>query len=123
VPRTAGHLQELGDAWQEACDYPAAIGALEAARRIDPAPALLERLAGLYLQRQAWSKAATAAREGLARARGARRGRLQLLLGSALYQAGRAAEARLAFQAAGRLPATARQARAWLQALAPGGSS
>jgi tetratricopeptide (TPR) repeat protein len=116
VSTTPDHLALLATAWENAREPALAIPKLDAAARLGGDGSLWLRLAALQLANGAPAGAVTSARAalmpGVKNPQGAR-----VMLGRALYAAGRLQEAREAFALAGKEPADSAVAAKWLRFL------
>ena len=116
ITTTSEHLALLATAWERAQEPARAMPRLEEAARMDNDGALWMRLAGLQLAQGVPEGAAASARAALAL--GDRTpADARLMLGRALYAAGRLQEARDTFVLAGKEPGARAAAAQWLRFL------
>lgn len=115
VARSRAAYQKLADAWIGAREYERALEPLETAADMAPDGDLFVRLAEVHMQRENWSGMANALRRAIDKG-GLRDGNnAQLLMGVALFQQDRFADARPYFERAARSESRADQANTYIQ--------
>ena len=117
IARSPANLGVLAAAWQQAGEPWRSLASLREATGTDADAAQWLRLAGLELQLGEAEAAARSARAALGAGGGDRPDSARILLGTALFEAGRMDEAREAFLAAGRDPRSRDEAGRWVRYL------
>lgn len=117
IARNAANLGLLAAAWQQAGEAGRSLAPLREATGPGADAAQWLRLATLELQLGEAGAAARSARAALSAGGGERPDAARILLGTALFEAGRIDEAREAFLAAGRDPRSQEEAGRWVRYL------
>lgn len=117
IARNPANLGVLAAAWQQAGEPQRSLLPLREATGPDADAAQWLRLAGLELQLGEPAAAARSARAALTAGGGERPDAARILLGTALFEAGRMDEAREAFLAAARDPRSRDEATRWVRYL------
>ncbi len=117
VRRNEQTLTMLGDAWLRAREYDRSIPPLVAAAKLSAKGNLWTRVAQIYMEKQAWTKAGNALKSAIAKGKLTNPGNTHLLLGITYFRTGTFKKAREAFNKASEYKGSKKAAATWIKAL------
>ena len=117
VAKSEKHYRILSQAWQLSQEDKKAIPALQAAARLSEDGELDARLANSYLNVGEYGECVKAANTSIRKGGLKNPDNIQISLGMCLYNLRRYADAKAAFNAAGKVPRSQRTARQWIRVI------